>query len=133
MSKSDSKSRASRRRCSRRRLLRVLATAGAVMVADGLWWEPHRLTVERLELAFSELPPGLEGLRIVQFSDLHRGPVVRQEEIGRAVARANALAPDLALLTGGYVSLSRHYAEPCGPALSALRPPLARPAPLGTH
>ncbi len=83
-------------------MLRILAAAGAVMVADGLWWEPHRLTVERLELAFSELPPGLEGLRIVQLSDLHRGPVVGQEEIARAVARANALAPDL--LSGSTIS-----------------------------
>ena len=114
-------------------MLRILAAAGAVMVADGLWWEPHRLTVERLEIAFSELPPGLEGLRIVQLSDLHRGPVVGQEEIARAVARANALAPDLALLTGDYVSLSRQYAEPCAAALSALRAPLGRYAVLGNH
>src|SRR2546425_304681 len=40
MSKSDSKSGASRRRWGRRRVLRILAAGGVVRVADGLWWEP---------------------------------------------------------------------------------------------
>src|SRR5438309_87622 len=91
MTDPDSKSRASRRRWSRRRVLSVLAAAGAAMVADGLWWEPHRLQVERRPLAFPDLPPGLDGLRLVQLSDLHRGYVVGEREIERAVALANVL------------------------------------------
>jgi uncharacterized protein len=111
----------------------MAAAAVQMMMADARWWEPHRLVVEWLELAFPDLPRGLEGLRIAQLSDFHRSPVVRQWEIERAVARANALAPDLIVLTGDYVTFGRHYAAPCAAALSALRAPLGRYAILGNH
>jgi predicted MPP superfamily phosphohydrolase len=114
-------------------VLRVLAAAGAATVAEAVWWEPHRLKVERLSLAFPDLPPGLDGLRLVQLSDLHRGYVVGEQEIERAVAVANALAPDLFVLTGDYVTHGWRYAEPCAAALSALRAPLGRYAILGNH
>src|SRR5262245_19414262 len=77
-----------RRRWSRRGVLRVLAAAGAAVVADELWWEPWRLMVERVSLGFPELPPGLDGLRVVQLSDLHRSHTVGEAEIARAVERA---------------------------------------------
>src|SRR5689334_18578165 len=109
-----------RRRWSRRRLLRGLAMAGAAMMADELWWEPWRLVVERVTLAFPGLPAGLDGLRLVQLSDLHRSHTVGQAEIARAVERANALQPDLVVLTGDYLSHARGYVEPCAAALSGL-------------
>jgi predicted MPP superfamily phosphohydrolase len=122
-----------RRRWSRRRLLRGLALTGAAMVADELWWEPWRLVVERVSLAFPGLPAGLDGLRLVQLSDLHRSHTVGQAEIVRAVERANALNPDLVVLTGDYLSHARGYAEPCAEALAGLRAPLGRFAILGNH
>jgi predicted MPP superfamily phosphohydrolase len=111
----------------------MAAAAVPAVIADARWWEPRRLVVERIELRFPELPPGLDGLRIAQLSDFHRSPVVRQWEIERAVARTNALAPDLIALTGDYVTHGRHYAEPCAAALSALRAPLGRYAIMGNH
>lgn len=125
---------ARRQKWSRRRLLGVAAAAamGGVIV-DARWWEPYRLVVERVELAFPDLPAGLEGLRIAQLSDFHRSRVVRQWEIERAVARANELAPDLVVLTGDYVTFGRGYAAPCAVALAALRAPLGRYAVLGNH
>jgi predicted MPP superfamily phosphohydrolase len=110
-----------------------MAAAAAGIIADARWWEPHRLVVERLSLAFPDLPPGLEGLRMVQLSDFHRSAVVGQWEIEQAVARANSLAPDLMVLTGDYVTVGRGYAEPCAAVLSALRAPLGRYAILGNH
>jgi hypothetical protein len=76
-------------------------------MADECWWKSRRLVVERLSLAFPDLPPGLEGLRMVQISDLHRSAVVGQREIEQAVARATSLAPDLMVLTGDYVTFDR--------------------------
>ena len=105
------------RRWSRRRVLRGLALAGAAMVADELWWEPWRLVVERVTLAFPGLPAGLDGLRLVQLSDLHRSHTVGQAEIVRAVERANALQPDLVVLTGDS-GHARGYVEPCAAALA---------------
>src|SRR5262245_22248786 len=115
------------KRWTRRRLLRALTAAAAVGVgADAVWWEPGRLVVEPHTLFFPDLPPGLEGIRVAQLSDMHRSSVVAQAEVERAVALTNALAPELVLLTGDYVSRGSRYAEPCAAALAGLRAPLGR-------
>lgn len=67
------------------------------------------------------LAPGLEGLRIVQISDLHVGPTIGERYVRRVVERSNALQPDLVVLTGDIVDgsparLARHVAP-----LGALR------------
>jgi uncharacterized protein len=119
---------------TRRRLLRALAGAAAIgLGADAVWWEPRRLVVERLTLFFPDLPPGLEGLRLAQLSDLHCSAVVGQEEIERAVAVTNTLAPELVVLTGDYISRGSRFVEPCAAALAGLRAPLGRLAVLGNH
>jgi predicted MPP superfamily phosphohydrolase len=100
---------------------------------DAVWWEPTHPVVERVTLAFPELPPGLDGLRVAQISDLHRSAVVGQGEIEHAVAMTNALAPELILLTGDYVTSGVRYARPCAAALARLRAPLGRYAVLGNH
>jgi predicted MPP superfamily phosphohydrolase len=122
-----------RRRLRRRHVLTAIAAGAAALGADAVWWEPRRLVVERHTLSFPDLPPELDGLKVVHLSDLHRGVAVGQAEIERAVELANALRPDLVLLTGDYVTLGRHYAAPCAAALSGLRAPLGRFAVLGNH
>jgi predicted MPP superfamily phosphohydrolase len=49
------------------------------------------------------LAPDLDGLRIVQISDLHVGPTMRLAYVQRVVDMTNALAPDLIALTGDIV------------------------------
>lgn len=46
------------------------------------------------------LPRELDGLTIVQISDLHVGPTIRQREVDRVVEQANALKPDVVAITG---------------------------------
>ena len=45
------------------------------------------------------LKPALEGLKIVQLSDLHLHPYTQIEFVQQAVQTANALQPDLVVLT----------------------------------
>jgi len=49
------------------------------------------------------LPRGLDGLTLVQISDLHVGPTIRQKEVDRVVAQANGLRPDAVVITGDLV------------------------------
>ncbi|HSN14564.1 MAG TPA: metallophosphoesterase [Anaeromyxobacteraceae bacterium] len=49
------------------------------------------------------LPPALDGLSIVQITDLHVGPTIRQREVDRVVEQANALRPDVVAITGDLV------------------------------
>jgi predicted MPP superfamily phosphohydrolase len=49
------------------------------------------------------LPPALEGLRIVQISDIHVGPTIKHGYLEAIVERVNALQPDVIAVTGDLV------------------------------
>ncbi|HZP93811.1 MAG TPA: metallophosphoesterase [Burkholderiales bacterium] len=70
--------------------------AGALAALRG----PH---VRRVDVAIEGLDADLDGLRIVQISDLHVGPTIRAAYVRRVVRMANALVPDLVALTGDLV------------------------------
>jgi predicted MPP superfamily phosphohydrolase len=55
--------------------------------------------VSEVALLVGGLPPGFEGLRIVQLSDIHIGSYMSASEVGRIVGMANELAADLAVVT----------------------------------
>lgn len=59
--------------------------------------------VKEVEVPVPGLHPDLDGLRIVQISDLHVGRNIRRAYVESVVERARALAPDLVALTGDLV------------------------------
>lgn len=71
-----------------------VSTYGLRGALDGLEISPE------LPVAIPHLTRALEGLRIVQISDIHVGPYLRRRELESAVARVNALRPDLVVITG---------------------------------
>ena len=112
--------------------LRSLA-AGFTQMARAAFAEPYRLVVERSTIHLRRLPPALDGLRIVQLSDIHHSPFTGREQIEHAVAKANSLNPDLIVLTGDYISHEREYAAPCAEMLGKLRARCGVYAVLGNH
>jgi len=73
---------------------------------------PH---VRHVDIPVEGLAPELDGLRIVQISDLHVGPTMRLAYVQRVVDMTKDLAPDLIALTGDIVDgsvarLARHVA-----------------------
>ena len=112
--------------------LRTLAT-GLIQMARAAFAEPYHLVVERNTIRLRRLPPALDGLRIVQLSDIHHSPFTGREQIERAVAKANSLQPDLIVLTGDYISHEREYAAPCAEMLGRLRARCGVYAVLGNH
>ena len=83
-----------------------------------------RYTIERVDVPIANLPPELDGLRIAQLSDIHIGDYMPPAEIARAVAMANDLNPDIAFVTGDFVSREGDPLETCITELSRLRAPL---------
>jgi predicted MPP superfamily phosphohydrolase len=82
--------------------------------------------VERVEVSIADLPKELDGFKIAQLSDIHIGDFMPREEVRRAVNMANDLKPDLAVVTGDFIS---NEFDPLGDCISEL----ARlSAPLGT-
>lgn len=84
----------------------TLATAAA---AEATALEPWRLATRRYRIVNAQLPPELDGLRIVQISDTHFGPRMPAEFIASVVQEALALKPDVIALTGDYILAGPRY------------------------
>lgn len=56
--------------------------------------------VVKLKLPIANLPDALNGLRIIQISDLHVGPTIRKNYVQKIVETVNALEGDIIALTG---------------------------------
>jgi predicted MPP superfamily phosphohydrolase len=95
--------------------------------------EPYMLAVERQEIRLARLPKELDGLRIVQLSDIHHSPFTGTRQIERAIETANELQPDIIALTGDYVSHEREFAAPCAEMMGRLRARYGVYAVLGNH
>ena len=95
--------------------------------------EPHQVEITHQRIAIEKLPVEFHGFRIVQLSDVHHSPFLDEERINEAVRMANELQPDLAVLTGDYISHSRDYIPGCARALGGLRAAHGVFAVLGNH
>jgi len=83
-----------------------------------------RYRVENVTVPICNLPKSLDGLRIVQISDVHFGDFMPQPDLRRAVEMANGLNADLAVLTGDFINDRNDPLEECVRELSQLRAPL---------
>jgi uncharacterized protein len=59
--------------------------------------------ISEVPVRLPRLPRTLDGLTIVQLTDVHVGPFIGRRFVERLVAQANALAPDLVVITGDLV------------------------------
>jgi predicted MPP superfamily phosphohydrolase len=111
--------------------LAVAAAAGtgvySLFVASRWFGTTHR--VHHLQ----GLPPELNGLRVVQLSDIHHGPNLCLGYVREIIAATNALNADIILLTGDYVHRSWKYIDPVVRELSELRAKIGILATLGNH
>ena len=92
---------------SRRRLLQAGGVAAAAAAATGLYsWriEPHWVEVSHRPLPVRGLPAALAGRTLVQLSDLHVGPRVDDAYLLHCFETVRALAPDLVVMTGDFIS-----------------------------
>jgi predicted MPP superfamily phosphohydrolase len=64
----------------------------------------HEISVVSQQIAIDKLPAAFHDFRIVQISDIHFDEYTEPLFLRRVLAEVNALAPDLVLLTGDYIS-----------------------------
>lgn len=113
---------------SRRKLLRQTASIfGGAPFAFSIYGYAHerlRFVVEPVDVSIAGLPAALDGLRIVQLSDIHAGDFMPVQEIRRAVSMANELQSHLSVITGDFVTSWGDPLSECIHELSLLRAPL---------
>jgi len=118
-------------------VLPPLAAVHALLAESGVAWVPvgalvavavgalvalRGPSVRHIDIPVEGLAPDLDGLRIVQISDLHVGPTMRLAYVQRVVEMTKALAPDLIALTGDIVDGTVPRLAPLVAPLEALTP-----------
>jgi hypothetical protein len=124
---------------TRRNFLGLAAGSAAALAFYAGEIARHELEIVHLTITLPRLPDAFTGMKIVQISDIHFQEYTEAAFLDAIVRKVNALAPDLVVLTGDFVSskpLPRRFSVRlgyhCAERLSQLTCPL-RYAILGNH
>lgn len=120
----------------RRRFLKT--THAAVLVAPpaalgAMFVQRNSIAIREQEIAIPYLPIELDGLRMVQLTDIHMGPFLSRRELERAVAMANETRAQVALVTGDLITTVGDPLDGCLDVLASLRADAGVFGCLGNH
>ena len=92
------------RRMILQRAFGIAALSATGMLGGFSLWEGLRsVKINPISISLERLPRSLDGLRIVQITDLHLSPMISVHWLGEIVAKVNDLKPDLIAVTGDLV------------------------------
>ena len=103
------------------------AGVGAALAAPfaitgfGIIVERQRFVLKELEIGIPNLPKDLQGLRLVQLTDMHISPFLTVKELARAVDMANEAKAHVTLVTGDLITSPGDPLDACIRELSRLR------------
>jgi predicted MPP superfamily phosphohydrolase len=112
------------------------AAAGAAPFLGAMYgFAAERLNyqVRRIEIPLPNLPAALDGLKIVQISDIHLSSYMSTKQVRRAVDMANELGADLAVVTGDLITGSGDSIADCVEEVRRLHAPLGTWGCNGNH
>jgi predicted MPP superfamily phosphohydrolase len=122
---------------SRRYFFRTAtAAAGAAPFLGAMYgFAAERLNyqIRRIEIPIHNLPSALDGLKIVQLSDIHLSGYMPRSQVRRAVDMANDLGADLAVITGDFITGASDPIADCIDELRRLYAPLGTWGCNGNH
>lgn len=115
--------------------LAALAAAPPAGYAYGRYAEPKWLELTEATLTLKRLPEAWDGVRIVQFSDVHLGFHYEVQALERLIEKINRLQSDIVVFTGDMVDdrLSREEETAAAAALTRLQSKHGVFAVLGNH
>ena len=121
----------------RRGFLRTAEAAilGAPVAAMGygMFVERLQLTLREERIVIPDLPADLDGLRIVQVTDIHLSPFLSERDLERAVAMANETRPHVAVVTGDLITSEADPLDACLDRLARLKADSGILGCLGNH
>jgi predicted MPP superfamily phosphohydrolase len=93
----------------------------------------NRFKLSEIMIPIRNLPHDLEGLRIVQITDIHLSPFLSEREFARAIDMANETRAHVALVTGDLISRRGDPLDACLRQLARLRAEAGVLGCLGNH
>jgi predicted MPP superfamily phosphohydrolase len=118
---------------SYRRLLVVGIASAGITLGGYAFWQAHNIEITRVEIPLRHLPPDLDGLSIVQISDVHYGVLHENGRLSDIVNRVNDLQPDLVVITGDLVDEAVSHMEEMAVPLANLKSRLGVIGIMGNH
>lgn len=104
---------------ARRRVLtaasNAVLAAPAAVLGYGAFIERTNFHTREIDIPIPNLPADLEGLRIVQISDIHLSPFLTERQFARVIDSANELRAHLGAITGDLIT------DPGDPIDAAIR------------
>ena len=82
----------------------LLGAVPVGLMTYGILRNQFRYQLLKHSLKITDLPKNLQGLRIVQISDIHSGTFTQKEPLRKAIELINAAKPDLVFFTGDLVN-----------------------------
>jgi predicted MPP superfamily phosphohydrolase len=102
----------------------VAGAAPFLGVMYGYAGERLRYQVNRVEIPMANLPSELDGMSIVQISDIHLSSYMTRESVRRVVDMANDVGADLAVVTGDLITGVHDSVADCVDEVRQLHAPL---------
>jgi hypothetical protein len=119
---------------------RVINAAGNLALAAPFAALGYGSLIERLNFHVREvdvpipgLPDDLDGLRLLQISDIHLSPFLSEKQLARVVDAANGLHPHLVAVTGDLISARGDPLDACIRQLARLKSDAGLVGCMGNH
>lgn len=112
----------------------LLLTAASVFYY-ARYTEPNLLRLQNVDIGAAAVSSDLEGIRIVQVSDIHLGRFYSLDKLQDLATRINGLKPDMIVFTGDLIDNFANDPVPgaIAPILSQMKAPLGKFAVYGNH
>ena len=121
----------------RRRLIQAAGGAAIAapfaLTAFGAIVQRTDFRVLEVDIPIANLPPDLEGLRLLQLSDIHLSPFLSERELARVIDASNELRAHVALVTGDLISGPGDPLDACLRQLARLRTDAGAFGSMGNH
>jgi predicted MPP superfamily phosphohydrolase len=119
---------------------RALNTAGNLALAApfavvgyGTFVERTNFRVREIDMPIANLAPGLDGLRILQLSDIHMGAFLNERELAKVVDAGMEQRAHLAVVTGDLISMSGDPLDACIRQLARIKTDAGTFGCMGNH
>ena len=96
-------------------------------------FEAWDIQLEKVTLASPKIPAAMNGLRIVQISDVHLGLIVRHKRLAKILAKVEEAGPDILVSTGDLVDGQINDLAGLAEMLQDIKPRYGKFAVTGNH
>jgi predicted MPP superfamily phosphohydrolase len=121
----------------RRRLVNAagnaLVAAPFALTGFGALIQRTDFHVREVEIPIENLPGDLQGLRILQLTDIHLGPYLSEHDLARVIDESLNLRPQLVVVTGDLISMADDPLDACLRQIARLRPDAGILGCMGNH